>query len=53
MESRVDCGRKGKPRGELELLRGRGVGGDYPEREGGRGPNRQGSVSSLNRLSKC
>lgn len=36
MESRVDCGRKGKPRGELELLRGRGVGGITRRgREGG------------------
>lgn len=25
MESRVDCGRKGKPGGELELLQGRAI----------------------------
>ena len=36
MESRVDCGRKGKPGGELELLQGRGW-GDITQR-GREGP---------------
>lgn len=48
MESRVDCGRKGKPRGEVRTL----TQGALPT-EGERGPSGHVSVSSLDRLSKC
>lgn len=39
-----------KAQRRVRTLTGAGGGGDYPEREGGRGPNRQGSVSSLNQV---